>query len=52
MTPSHPAEDPLGSSPYRESALGWTGNAPTLAPGPLAHLEDLRTLLTEWSPQL
>jgi hypothetical protein len=27
---------PLGSSPDRESAVGWVGNAPALVPGPLA----------------
>ena len=45
--PLTPRRGPLGPSLDRESAIG---NAPALAPGPLARLQGLR-LLTELSPQ-
>jgi hypothetical protein len=45
--PFTPPRGPLEPSPDRESGIG---NAPALAPGPLARLQDLQ-LLTALSPQ-
>ena len=42
--PFAPCRGPLGSSPDRERAIGWIGNAPVLVPGPLARLQDLPLL--------
>jgi hypothetical protein len=36
--PVAPRGGPLGSSPDRERAIGWIGNAPALVPGPSARL--------------